>query len=141
LSKVSQFASRRKLIVQDPNAVTVENLDRAILEIIGQERFVANLQSRKIRHAEAVMASAQQDTDAAKLVRLAMEQHNAWGYYEKPYHGIEIRRQRALFRFVRATMGNNPSFDYKCTVPSPLWHPGDVITIDVYGAVLGIMRA
>lgn len=131
----------KKPIFQSPDAVKVEDLDRAVLEIIGQEQFLLHMQNRPRRHQLAVKLADEQrlDTDAAQLARKALSQHQRWGTYERPLYGLQFRRNRALFEFT-AVEQLAGKFTYTCIEPAKLWAKGDMIVLDYDGNIVDTVK-
>lgn len=131
-----------------PDAVKVEVLDRAILEIIGSERFLLNQTNRPARHKEALETIDESKLDevpslaeAIATVRLAEQQRLTWGTYECPLHGLELTRARARFRFVKVDNILYQRTEYVCIKSSPVWKKGDTIILGHAGEVVSAVYA
>jgi hypothetical protein len=121
--------------------VKVEDLDRAVLAIIGPDIFMKDLHDRPKRHQIAldmIEAGKLTGTDV-ETVLTAKAELDRYGSYEQPLPGMELRSARAHFEFEEFDPISG-IYAFKCVKPSKMWKLGTLVGVDTHGIFGGVIH-
>jgi hypothetical protein len=133
---LSKLKLKTRVPVVSRNTVKVEDLDRAILRILGAKEFLS-IDSRRERHARAVETIAEKALPESRetlMIYQAAKELMDFGAYEQPPTGFDLFLDGAKFTFEERTIDGQ--FQFRCTKPGGKWQKRDKAYVDRMGRSL-----